>query len=246
MSSKPLYAVDADILVYDVGFSVEETLDFDSGFSTLIADREECADKLELWVKRMLSVLGRGDVVMCLSDLEHNFRKDVYPDYKGNRGGGRSRPILFKWIREWLTQNYRTELWPSLEADDVMGILMTTENAVAVTIDKDLATVPGRIASPKNGFEVLTVSEEEAHAFFLLQTLTGDRVDGYPGCPGIGEKRAEKILADRTWGEVVGAYEKAGLTEEDALVQARCARILRGDEYNRETGEVNLWEPKTD
>ena len=39
------------------------------------------------------------------------------------------------------------------------------------------------------------------------------------------------------------AFHKAGLTEEDALVQARVARILRADDYNFKNGEITLWEP---
>jgi DNA polymerase-1 len=42
---------------------------------------------------------------------------------------------------------------------------------------------------------------------------------------------------------VVAAYEKAGLTEEDAIVQARVARILRYEEFNQKKEEVLLWNP---
>ena len=41
----------------------------------------------------------------------------------------------------------------------------------------------------------------------------------------------------------VAMYESKGLKEEDALVQARVARILRTEEYDILTGEVKLWEP---
>ena len=46
------------------------------------------------------------------------------------------------------------------------------------------------------------------------------------------------------WTSVVSAYAKVGLTEADALVQARCARILRHGEYNFKTKEVSLWNPE--
>ena len=39
----------------------------------------------------------------------------------------------------------------------------------------------------------------------------------------------------------MAAFEKAGLSEEDALENAMLARILRDGEYNNETGEVKLW-----
>lgn len=45
------------------------------------------------------------------------------------------------------------------------------------------------------------------------------------------------------WLCIVSAYEKAGLTEQDALVQARCARILRHGEYDFKQKKVKLWEP---
>ena len=101
----------------------------------------------------------------------------------------------------------------------------------------------------------------------------GDRIDGYPGCPGVGDKRARDIMSDihelvpesttvtrglrkgqtttkwvrkptsSPWRCVVSQYEKAGLTEEDALVNARLAHILRGGDYDRKTGAVKLWVP---
>jgi hypothetical protein len=68
----------------------------------------------------------------------------------------------------------------------------------------------------------------------MYQTLVGDTADGYRGCPKVGPVKAEKILDTTVWSDggkcadvypmwprVVAAYEKASLTEDDALVQAR-------------------------
>ena len=76
-------------------------------------------------------------------------------------------------------------------------------------------------------------------------------MDGYSGCPGIGPKRAARILdgvfgdpgGPGDWDAVVKTYVKAGLSEEEALVQARVARILRWGEYDRKKGKVKLWNP---
>ena len=73
-------------------------------------------------------------------------------------------------------------------------------------------------------------------------------MDGYKGVPGIGAKGAEKLLAEaqgKEWEVIRGAYEKAGLTEEDALRNARLARILRPNEYNFTIKEPILWNPPT-
>ena len=62
----------------------------------------------------------------------------------------------------------------------------------------------------------------------LEQTLIGDRVDGYEGCKGIGDKTARKILGEIgenpiyvMWQSVIDAYKSKGYTEEDALRNAK-------------------------
>ncbi len=55
--------------------------------------------------------------------------------------------------------------------------------------------------------------------------------------------KLDRHSGENWWTSVVSAYEKAGLTGADALIQARCARILRHGEYNFKTQKVNLWTP---
>ena len=81
----------------------------------------------------------------------------------------------------------------------------------------------------------------------MMQTLTGDVTDNYKGCPGVGPKGAEKILAglevEEMWPAVLEKFEKAGLFKEEALVQSRIAHILHPSEYDVDTHEVRLWDP---
>jgi hypothetical protein len=44
------------------------------------------------------------------------------------------------------------------------------------------------------------------------------------------------------WEAVVAAFEKAKLTEADALVQAQVARICRASDYDFKTKKVKLWQ----
>jgi DNA polymerase-1 len=44
------------------------------------------------------------------------------------------------------------------------------------------------------------------------------------------------------WEAVKGAFKKAGFGEQEALCQARVARILRSGEYDKKTGNVKLWQ----
>ena len=94
------------------------------------------------------------------------------------------------------------------------------------------------------------VSEWDAFLAHMKQTLMGDAVDCYPGCPGVGPVSARRILdvdGDEyaVWLDVVAAFEKAGLTEEDTLVQARLARILQSSDYNYDKEKPILWTAPT-
>jgi len=56
---------------------------------------------------------------------------------------------------------------------------------------------------------------------------------------------ATKILGKRPdWSLVENHYLKKGLTKEDALLQARLARILRWSDWDEEKSIIKLWEPK--
>jgi hypothetical protein len=86
---------------------------------------------------------------------------------------------------------------------------------------------------------------EQADRYHLIQTLTGDVTDGYSGCPGIGPVKAELLCATAAPQSLVAvrcdAFKKAKLTEADALLQARLARILRNTEWDFDKSEVKLW-----
>ena len=45
------------------------------------------------------------------------------------------------------------------------------------------------------------------------------------------------------WQSVIDAYKSKGYTEEDALRNARMARILRAEDYDFKNKEVKLWKP---
>ena len=63
--------------------------------------------------------------------------------------------------------------------------------------------------------------------------------------PGIGVKRAETLFNKEgyNWATVVKAFEDKGLTEDDALLNARLARILTIEDYDTERQEPKLWTP---
>jgi DNA polymerase-1 len=125
------------------------------------------------------------------------------------------------------------------------------EERVIAAIDKDLLTIPGRHFNWRKESQAITeVDEAAANYNFMHQTLCGDRTDGYPGLPGCGPVKASKILEGGggglydMWIAVVEAFKKKELTAEDALLQARCARILRAEDWDFDNNCPILWEPK--
>src|SRR5262249_46300215 len=159
---------------------------------------------------------------------------------------GARKPLCYASIKQRAEEHYKTESFPSLEADDVMGILATKPgaNCIIVSQDKDMKTIPAPLW---DGKEMKHVSIAEADYWHLFQTLVGDNADGYKGCPGIGPVKAAKLLTvtddNRNlsrWDIVHLAFANAGLDHAAALQQARLARILRWDDWDRQKKEPIL------
>jgi 5'-3' exonuclease len=76
--------------------------------------------------------------------------------------------------------------------------------------------------------------------------LVGDSTDNYPGLPGCGPVKAEKILEKVQPEEsyvphLQLAYAKAGLSFADLATQLNVARILTTKTYDFEKKEPILW-----
>ena len=93
-----------------------------------------------------------------------------------------------------------------------------------------------------------TVTPTEGAKWHLIQTLAGDQTDGYSGVPGIGIKRAVTLFDEHgySWQTVIKAFKDKELTEDDALMNARLARILTCTDYDSEKQAVIPWTPSTD
>lgn len=233
--------IDGDILVYQALTSAEKEVEWEPDLWTLWSNHVDAKDN---FVAALTSILIKADTDnyrIVLSDSEGNWRKEIYPKYKSNRK--QRKPLGYKDFRKWVMDHYPHVIKPKLEADDCIGILATKPGADALiwSIDKDFKTIPGKHLKDDG---IVTIDEDEADYWFLMQTLTGDATDGYPGLPGVGPKKAEAILCDEiSWFRVRDAYVKAGLTEDDAIMQARMARILRWNDWDSTNQKVKLWTP---
>lgn len=256
--------IDGDILIYKIPDTCINKITFqdDETDDALYRIAEVGSKKgiVEYLINKIAQIKTKTkseNAVICLSSMT-NFRKTLNPDYKHNRK--KPKPFVYEFVRAYLKEHFQTFERENLEADDLIGIIATYQGnlknipkgeKVIWSVDKDFKTIPATFfREQKDGtLKKFVISEKEADYNLLLQTLTGDSTDGYNGCPNVGKVGAEKILGkikdfciDNGWMSVLEAFKKRDLSEEDALLQLRCARILRSCDYNFKTKEITLWQ----
>lgn len=222
----------------------------------IIVYRSACAADSKGWTPQELEERIAFDVrfwtprfctrhIVAISD-KRNFRYDVYPEYKANRKG-KPRPKNLALASEIMAQNHPTVMRERLEADDLIGLGMSSGMAVGVSLDKDLMSCPGWFWNPDKMCFPTIITEEEADAWFYKQWLMGDSTDNIPGAWKVGKVKATKIveenLPQNRLAAVLKEYEARNHDWDHTITMARLVRILRDGEYCRETGAITLWEP---
>lgn len=164
---------------------------------------------------------------------ENNFRYNIYPEYKANRGAD---PKHRKAVKEYVAGKWNAIVSNGCEADDLLGAAQVGakgETCIA-SIDKDLNQIPGLHYHPgikRNQVFIrepkfYTVTPEEGLRFFYYQLLVGDSTDNIKGAIGIGPKKAENILTNcKTAREFYEACLPFFSCEEELIQNARCVYI---------------------
>jgi DNA polymerase-1 len=237
--------IDADFIVYKCCAATETEIDFGDDLIVVTSKFSEAYEYVERELSTIASDLGCfDDSVLFFSD-SINFRKSIDSDYKGHRN--RKKPCGYKRVINKLKEDYHVVVMPKLEADDAIGIYATKEQGhIICSPDKDMRQIPGDLYDLSEG--VVTITKEEGDRWHLIQTMAGDQTDGYAGVPTIGVKRADAILTEKgaTWKTVLETFLEKGLTEEDALKNARLAKILQVEDYDFTNQEPRLWSPSSD
>ena len=228
---KKLAIIDADFLIYNVGFSCEDSTE------------REAKNRLTEWLTDIVYMRLECDDYKAFLTGKNNFRYDIAKTvpYKGNRKDA-VKPKHFDALRNHLGKLGAVTVDGS-EADDACAIaLVESPMAVLVHVDKDLNQLAGKHYNPVKDIEY-EVTEIEGLYNFYTQMLTGDRTDNIPGLPKIGPVKAVKILNGledeaSMYKAVKDKYTELGFDDEYLLEQARLLWLQR---Y-----EGELWQPPKD
>ena len=199
------------------------------------------------------------------------FRSEAYPAYKAQREATpedirKAVPIIKDLLRAW---NIPILEVSGFEADDVIGTLATKAGAQGIetymlTPDKDYGQLVSDhiyIFRPRHGggYEVMGPEEVKAkyaipstEAVIDLLALMGDSADNFPGCPGVGEKTAVKLINEfgtveemlRRVDEIKGALKTKVETHVDDIMLSKFLATIKTDvpiELNME--ELKVQEP---
>lgn len=174
----------------------------------------------------------------------HNFRNDIYEDYKANRDAPPEDLIpQFALVRE------ATEAFdiPALEmegyeADDLIATYVKQAKAagkkvVIVSSDKDLMQLVDEDVRMLDPMKNKYITEKEVVEKFGVppskvvdvQALAGDSVDNIPGVPGIGVKTAAQLIEE--FGSLEALLERA-----EEIKQNKRRETILG---NKEAAEIS-------
>ena len=146
-------------------------------------------------------------------DHGKTFRHEAFPAYKAQREETpedirASVPIIKEILEAYHIPVLQAD---GFEADDVIGTLATAAGREGIetymlTPDKDYGQLVGGnvyIYRPRHGGGYDTLDESEVTQKYGIATtaqvidllaLMGDSADNFPGCPGVGEKTAAKLI----------------------------------------------------
>lgn len=164
-------------------------------------------------LQHILEATKANDYTLYVSSNTETFRDRLarIKPYKGNRAD-MEKPIHYDACMKYILDVWGAEPVVGIEADDACAIhQVNVEDSVIVSMDKDLRQIPGwhyNWVKPEEG--IMYVDEDEARYYKYIQILAGDATDNIEGLPGMGEKKAAKLLQNM-YGSTEEEYDEVCL-----------------------------------
>ena len=246
-----LFLLDAYALIYRSYYAFIKNPRINSKGLNTSAIMGFCNTLLEVLTKEQPTHIG-----VAFDPHGPTFRSEAFPAYKAQREATpedirQSIPIIKDLLHAWNIPILQVD---GYEADDVIGTLATQAGRLGVTTymltpDKDYGQLVSDnvfIFRPRHGggYETLGVEEVKqkydipsTKAVIDLLALMGDSADNFPGCPGVGEKTAVKLINEfgtveemlRRVDEIKGALKTKIETHIDDIKMSKFLATIKTD-----------------
>jgi len=238
MAEKKLYLIDAYALIFRAYYGLGKNFLYNSKGLNVTA--------IMGFTRTLHSLIEKekpSHMAVVFDHKSETFRKKEFTFYKANRDETPEDIRISEPIIRDIIQAFNIPILevPGYEADDVIGTLAKQKakegyTVYMVTPDKDFAQLveenifiykPGRKG---NEHEILGVEEvkikwkvKDPLQVIDILGLWGDSVDNIPGIPGIGEKTAQKLLAqyDSIEGIIANVEQLKGKQKENVETYAQ-------------------------
>ena len=226
-------------------------------------------------LEELLRKENPSHIAVCFDPEGPTFRHEAFEQYKGEREATPEDIRLAVPIIKRIIEAYRIPVLEveGFEADDVIGTMATRASeqgfvTYMMTPDKDF----GQLVTPtilqykpayRGGEFELRGPEQVCERYGIssprqvidLLALMGDKIDNIPGCPGVGEKTAQKLIAE--YGSVdnliassdtlKGALKKKVQENEEQILFSKFLATIRTDvPVAAEPAELVRREPDTE
>ena len=242
----------------------------------LINSKGENTSAVRGFVNTLNEVLNKENPTHLGVAFDHGktFRDEAFPAYKAQRQETPedirwSIPIIKDILRAMHIPIYQVD---GFEADDVIGTLALKAGAAGIetymlTPDKDYGQLVRENVfqfRPRHGGGYETLGPKEIAAKYSIDrpeqvidllALMGDSADNFPGCPGVGEKTAIKLIQEfgdiptllsRT-SEIKGKLrEKVEAAVDDIKMSQFLATIRTDVPVDLNLDELKITEPNAD
>ena len=100
--------LDADFNLFRTAAAVQQELMFDADTTVITGSFSEGKKLFKRELDNLFQRFDTDKVLLCFTDIK-NFRKNIDPDYKGNRVG-KMKPAGYKKLKLWAMETYHLEL----------------------------------------------------------------------------------------------------------------------------------------
>ncbi len=216
-AQQPLYLIDGSSYIFRAYYAVNRSFTTSSGFPT------NAVFGFSNMMRKFMKDFKPRYIGIVFDSKGDTFRKQMYPQYKANRGAPPEdlSPQIGKIMELSEAIGAKVVQKEGFEADDLIATVAKAaekqgREVVLITGDKDFCqmvsekiTIFDPMKDEKTGVpEVKKKYGLPPEKFVDFLALTGDASDNIPGVEGVGPKSAAKLLAE--YGSLENLYENIG------------------------------------